>query len=117
MALCCLCSDRDEPVDQLREAGWHGPDEVYEVLVRVLERVVAESGARFDGYELRPERLRSIQQSQAYAFRFIIDVAAVVICGAVAIRSGIHRAGRRLLPCELSADGRMDRRLVGIFGE
>ncbi|MCK4514785.1 MAG: hypothetical protein KAU31_05975, partial [Spirochaetaceae bacterium] len=50
----------------------------------------------FDSYSLQPEKLTGIQQSEAYAFRFILDVAAIVICGMAGVfswfvlRSGIE---------------------------
>ncbi|MBU8912895.1 MAG: hypothetical protein KOO61_02660 [Spirochaetales bacterium] len=77
--------------DQVRNLSWK-----YRVMfMEQLERVVAEAPDRFDSYVLQPEKLTGIQESEAYAFKFILDVAALVIVGAAgafswfALRSGI----------------------------
>ena len=78
--------------DQIRNLNW----KYRLVFIEQLERVVAEAPDRFESYALQPEKLTGIQQSEAYAFRFILDVAAIVICGATGVlswfvlRSGIE---------------------------
>jgi len=77
--------------DQVRNLRW----KYRVVFMEQLERVVAEAPDRFDSYALQPDKLTGIQESEAYAFKFILDVVALVIVGAAgafswfALRSGI----------------------------
>ena len=78
--------------DQVRNLAW----KYRIVFLEHLERVCADAARRFDTYARQPGKLTGIQQSEAYAFRFIVGVAAVVICGAtgafswLALRAGIR---------------------------
>ena len=69
----------------------------------VLERVIKEAPKRFAKYQQAPETLLKLQFSEAYSLKFILDVAAVVICGfaawfsIISIRAGVGWGGPAVL--------------------
>jgi hypothetical protein len=51
------------------------------ILMEYIEKIITESPERYTLYEQNPDGFQAIQRSESYALKFIIDVAAVVICG------------------------------------
>ena len=51
------------------------------ILMEYIEKIITESSDRYTLYEQNPDGFQAIQRSESYALKFIIDVAAVVICG------------------------------------
>ena len=65
------------------------------VLIEYLEKIIEQAPDRYAKYEMQPSRLKELQRSENYAFKFIVDIAALVICGfaaaftVMALRAGV----------------------------
>lgn len=77
--------------DRVRGLSWKYRINFFDV----LERVIKDAPRRFAKYQQAPETLLKLQLSEAHSLKFILDVAAVVICGfaawfsIISIRAGV----------------------------
>ena len=51
------------------------------VFMEYLEDAIRSAPDRMNRYDMQPELLSKLQQSENYGFKFVLDVAAIVICG------------------------------------